>query len=440
MEQTGINRSTPAQEVRATRGAKAGAADASAAPADGFALLLASLGEEGEGLALDAAPWSASAQDDAAAQAALPGQSLQQPDGMTMAALLAGLQPGGAPLPQDAGAQALQTKPLQLAPGAAAALSEQIGLGLQRPGHDTLVGETALLDGAADTPVLPGPAVGLRAALARSARAGVAADIDGGQTTRTGAVARAAAAQAGATVPVGQTPPAPQAPAAQAQPVAAPGRREALQQDLMALGRSLGDGPAPAGAGGLQAAAAAAGGSGVGGRAGSDGVQGPGGGGAEAPRDTAELAAPAPADGAQQPGAGDAQDQLAERVAYWVHQQTQSAALTLDHEGQAVQVQVSLTGDQAHIAFTSDEAQARQALDAGTAELRALLQEQGLQLAGVTVGAGGSGNGRQPGGEPRDERGGARQGTARVQAANGSAGVPRSQGAARSQRSVDIFV
>ncbi|WP_313084645.1 flagellar hook-length control protein FliK [Pulveribacter sp.] len=437
MEQTGINRGTPAHEARAARSGKAGAADSSATPADGFALLLASLGgseEGGEGLALDTPTWAAPAQDEAAGQAALPGQ---QADAATLATLLAGMQTGAAPVPQDG---ALQPLPTQQAT-AFAALSEQIGLGLQRPGQDTLVGETALLDGAADTAVLPGPAGGLRTALARGAPAGVAADIDNnGQSSRTGAVARAAAAQAGATVSAAQTPATQQVPVSQTQPANVPERREALQQGLMALGRSMGDGPALAGSAGLQAAAATtAAGTGPAGRAG-EGPQGYGSAAPEAPRDTAELAAPTPADGAQQPGAGDAQEQLAERVAYWVHQQTQSAALTLDRDGQAVQVQVSLTGDQAHIAFTSDEAQARQALDAGTAELRALLQEQGLQLAGVTVGAGGSGAGRQQGGEREGSRGGARQGTVRVQAAGVPGGAASSQRAGPSDRSVDIFV
>lgn len=437
MEQTGINRSTPAHETRATRSGKAGAADHSATGVDSFALLLASLGEESEGLALDTAPWATPAQDDAAGPATLPGQ---QPDAATLAALLGGMQPGAVPMPQDGATQPLQSLTAQQA-AAFTALSEQIGLGLQRPGQETLVGETALLDGAADTSLLPGPAGGLRAALARGARAGMAADTDThSQSSRTGVVARAAAIQAGTTVSAAQTPATQQAPATQAQPLNAPERREALQQGLVALGRTLGDGPALAGATGLQAAAATAGtGTGPTGRAG-DGPQGYGSAGTEATRDTAELAAPTPADGAQQPGAGDAQEQLAERVAYWVHQQTQSAALTLDRDGQAVQVQVSLTGDQAHIAFTSDEAQARQALDAGTAELRALLQEQGLQLAGVTVGAGGSSSGRQPGSEQERGRDGVRQGTARVQAAELPGGAARGQGAGRSERSVDIFV
>ena len=150
------------------------------------------------------------------------------------------------------------------------------------------------------------------------------------------------------------------------------------------------------------------------------------------------------ADPGGQAAADAAQTQAAERVAWWVHQRTQSAALTVQDGGQAVQVQVALTGDQAHITFRSDEAQARQLLDSGTAELRALLDAQGLQLAGVSVGPSSQGGGGASGSDPGDApRPGARQGLARVPAA----GAPEAAGAAArrprgvlSERSVDVFV
>ena len=85
-----------------------------------------------------------------------------------------------------------------------------------------------------------------------------------------------------------------------------------------------------------------------------------------------------------------AEEQLAEQVAFWVNQQTQSAEMTLDRDGQPVQVRVELTGNEARVTFLSDQAQTREALDAGMAQLRELLEQQGMVLAGVTVGAGGN--------------------------------------------------
>lgn len=85
-----------------------------------------------------------------------------------------------------------------------------------------------------------------------------------------------------------------------------------------------------------------------------------------------------------------AEEQLAEQVAFWVNQQTQSAEMTLDRDGQPVQVRVELTGNEARITFLSDQAQTREALDAGMAQLRELLEQQGMVLAGVTVGGGGA--------------------------------------------------
>ena len=85
-----------------------------------------------------------------------------------------------------------------------------------------------------------------------------------------------------------------------------------------------------------------------------------------------------------------------------MHQKTQNAELTLDQGGRPVEVRVALTGDQAHVSLRSDQLEARQLLDAGREQLQDMLQRQGLQLAGMTVGAGG-GHGagaRQNGPEP----------------------------------------
>ena len=135
-----------------------------------------------------------------------------------------------------------------------------------------------------------------------------------------------------------------------------------------------------------------------------------------------------------------AEDQLAEQIAeqasYWVHQKTQNAELTLDQDGRPVEVHVALTGDQAQVRLRSDQLEARQLLDAGREQLQDMLQRQGLQLAGMTVGAdGGHGAGAR-----QDGRESGRQGAQRatVQAALPVGAAVRGSGVG--ERSVDIFV
>lgn len=137
-------------------------------------------------------------------------------------------------------------------------------------------------------------------------------------------------------------------------------------------------------------------------------------------------------------GASEREQEISEKVAFWVHNKNQNASLTVDHEGRAIQVQVSLQGNEAHVRFGSSEAQAREMLGNGADQLRELLQAQGLQLAGVSVDVGGQsgGEGRQGTGEP------ARQGrvSARVEAAGVAEGRPVSAGAGRTAGGVDLFV
>ncbi len=108
----------------------------------------------------------------------------------------------------------------------------------------------------------------------------------------------------------------------------------------------------------------------------------------------AETVAHAPAEGAEAAPAADAvlsppdeaqADALSEQVAFWVQQKTQRAEMTIDRQGQPVKVQVVVTGNEAHVTFRSNEQQTRDMLDASTAQLRELLEQQGLTLAGVSV-------------------------------------------------------
>jgi flagellar hook-length control protein FliK len=90
---------------------------------------------------------------------------------------------------------------------------------------------------------------------------------------------------------------------------------------------------------------------------------------------------------------------IAETVSYWVTHGVQSAELTLDGpDNKSVEVSIVLNGDQAQIEFRTDQADMRQILEGATTHLQDLLSDQGLQLAGVSVGASGAG------GTPSDGR------------------------------------
>lgn len=129
---------------------------------------------------------------------------------------------------------------------------------------------------------------------------------------------------------------------------------------------------------------------------------------------------------------------IAETVSYWVTQGVQSAELTLEGFGNdPVEVSISLTGDQAQIDFRTDQADVRQALEAATAELRDLLSGEGLQLAGVSVGASG---GRGAQGDAQQANPGPRQEVL----TQGPSGAPTPRSVRSSNpavgRSLDLFV
>ena len=134
------------------------------------------------------------------------------------------------------------------------------------------------------------------------------------------------------------------------------------------------------------------------------------------------------------------EQEVSEQVAFWVHQKTQNASVSIQHEGKPIQVHVQLNGQEAHVRFAADDAQARQLLADGQAQLRELLQSQGLSLSGVSVDAGAadSGSGRQSADQqPAQAR------TARVTVAAdmaGVAGTAASNATRNTQSGVDLFV
>lgn len=138
------------------------------------------------------------------------------------------------------------------------------------------------------------------------------------------------------------------------------------------------------------------------------------------------------------PTQAGAEEQVADRVAYWIHQKTQNAELTLNRDGQPVEVSVSLSGNEAHVSFRSDQAQTRELLDQSMAQLRELLRSEGLVLSGMSVGTSagnGAGAGNADSQRPRD---GARQAQVVSAVPAGSGALLR--GGASADRAVDIFV
>ncbi|MFD2300188.1 flagellar hook-length control protein FliK [Paracidovorax citrulli] len=456
-------------ESRGARGAgKAGNATAADAGTDaaggqgGFSLLLASLGagldatgagalpgaDNGLGAALagDAMAGDALASGAAAGNAAgasgLPGM-----DPLAMA--LQGLVPGG-----TAGAwPAAAGSPGGGAGGSLAQALRPAGL----MDASSLVGQTALIDGAAD---LSGAAANAAGKAFAASRGGTARSGHAAMGGTAGSASETAGASAGGLmVPVlggkdGELPGAhvlaqavASASSASAGATAQPDRRDA--------GFTAGLQAAPRGGESSMMAASAVGGAlqdltpQAGGRAdaavsaslGMDRAVVPA--SPDGSQASGSFAADAAGDGAAgvaDPSQIPMEDQIAEQVAYWVHQKTQNAELTIDRDGQPVEVSVSLTGNEAHVAFRSDQSQTRDMLDTSVAQLRELLRGEGLELAGVSIGQSGAGAGGDASGRPSGRgEGGARIG--RVQAAGGGAqgagDIPRP--ASRPDRALDVF-
>lgn len=95
---------------------------------------------------------------------------------------------------------------------------------------------------------------------------------------------------------------------------------------------------------------------------------------------------------------------VAEQVTYWIGQDVQNAELKLDGLGRdPVEVSISMQGKEAHVAFRTDEVQARDALENATAHLKELLDRQGVVLSGVSVGTSHSGDASGQGRQARPD-------------------------------------
>ncbi|MEG0045052.1 MAG: flagellar hook-length control protein FliK [Comamonas sp.] len=143
----------------------------------------------------------------------------------------------------------------------------------------------------------------------------------------------------------------------------------------------------------------------------------------------------------QQTSNGDAQGAQAEPdMAFWMNSRQQRAEVVLDRDGEPVRVQVTMEGSTAHVTFHSDEQTTRSMLDASVAQLRDMLASQGVELAGVQVGAQAGGN--QQGGSSAAQEAFMPEGARRVrlQSAAGVEQAPSLQRAGgASRQGVDIF-
>jgi flagellar hook-length control protein FliK len=137
------------------------------------------------------------------------------------------------------------------------------------------------------------------------------------------------------------------------------------------------------------------------------------------------------------PAQAGVEEQVAEQVAYWVNQKTQNAELTLNRDGQPVEVSVSLSGNEAHVTFRSDQPQTRELLDRSMAQLSELLRSEGLVLSGMSVGTSAGQRDDAGGAERQDKRDGARQAKVVAAAPTGTASLLRG---GAPDRAVDVFV
>jgi flagellar hook-length control protein FliK len=146
---------------------------------------------------------------------------------------------------------------------------------------------------------------------------------------------------------------------------------------------------------------------------------------------------PASMSGAPQPVTLAPQEAyVAEQVKYWISNDVQNAEMKLDGLGDSpVEVSISMHGNEAQVAFRTNELQTREALERASTDLQGLLQREGLVLTGVSVGTAGAGD---SGNQNHKSRQGARQ--ALVSAASPLPNGDRSVSKPSSGHALDIFV
>jgi flagellar hook-length control protein FliK len=101
---------------------------------------------------------------------------------------------------------------------------------------------------------------------------------------------------------------------------------------------------------------------------------------------------------------------LTEQVSYWISNDIQNAELKLDGFGETpVEVSIRMVGNEAYIAFRSDESQTRMMLEDAAQHLKEALQKDGVVLSNVSVGTSDSGGAGGSGAQDRKPRNGTLQ-------------------------------
>lgn len=81
-------------------------------------------------------------------------------------------------------------------------------------------------------------------------------------------------------------------------------------------------------------------------------------------------------------------------VEHWITNEVSNAEIKMDGIGDgAVEVSISVHGKEAHVSFRTDEVQTREVLEDAGATLKDMLQKEGLNLLGMSVGTSGSDGG-----------------------------------------------
>lgn len=142
------------------------------------------------------------------------------------------------------------------------------------------------------------------------------------------------------------------------------------------------------------------------------------------------------ATGADAPFGAGASSDVAHQVHYWITRGAQNAELQLQSfGGGAVDVSISLRGNEAQVEFRSDQPEARRLLHDAMPQLRDLLQSEGLELSGGFVG-GSADQERQQG---RDDPRGTTARAAGVVAPGHTEGQP-ARSRAMQGHALDVFV
>ena len=101
-----------------------------------------------------------------------------------------------------------------------------------------------------------------------------------------------------------------------------------------------------------------------------------------------------------------ASSEVAHKVHYWVTRGAQNAELQLDaFGGGAVDVSISMRGNEAQVEFRSDQPEARRLLQDAMPQLRDLLRSEGLELSGGFVGGSANPDSRRERSDPEGRSG-----------------------------------